>query len=53
MMKKLNKAEFMKLVVNDRYRKKAAEKEKLNAADTHAIQNINKVKDFRRKKSCK
>ncbi|WP_315069664.1 hypothetical protein [uncultured Clostridium sp.] len=53
MMKKLNKAEFMQLVVNDRYRKKAAEREKSIGADTHAIQNINKIKDFRRKKSCK
>ena len=52
-MKKLNKAEFMQLVVNDLYKKKAAEKEKLQSADTHAIQNINKVKEFRRKKSCK
>lgn len=52
-MKKLNKAEFMQLVINDRYKRKATEKEKLNGADTHVIQNINKIKDFRRKKSCK
>lgn len=49
-MKKLNKAEFMQLVINDHYKKKAKEKEKLTGADTHAIQNINKVKEFRRKK---
>jgi hypothetical protein len=53
MMKKLNKAEFMQKVVNDRYKKKAAEREKLMGADVHAIQTVNKIKDFRRKKSCK
>jgi DNA topoisomerase VI subunit A len=53
MSKKLNKAEFMQLVINDLYKKKAKEREKLTGADTHAIQNINKVKEFRRKKSCK
>ena len=49
-MKKLNKAEFMQLVVNDLYKKKAAEKEKLHGADTHAIENRNKINNFRRKK---
>jgi DNA topoisomerase VI subunit A len=53
MDKKLTKAEFMQLVVNDLYKKKARERERLNGADTHAIQNINKVKEFRRKKLCK
>lgn len=49
MDKKLTKAEFMQKVVNDLYKKKAKEREKLHGADTHAIQNINKVKEFRRK----
>lgn len=53
MGKKLTKAEFMQLVVNDLYKKKVKEREKLTGADTHAIQNVNKVKEFRRKKSCK
>ena len=53
MMKKLNKAEFMQLVVNDLYKKKAAEKEKLHGADAHAIENRNKINNFRRKKSWK
>lgn len=52
-MKKLTKAEFMQLVINDFYKKKARKREHLTGADTHAIQNINKVKEFRRKKSCK
>lgn len=53
MDKKLTKAEFMQLVVNDLYKKKAAEREKLQGTDTHTIQNINKIKEFRRKKLCK
>jgi len=53
MDKKLNKAEFMQLVVNHLYKKKVAEKEKLQGADTHAIQNRIKINNFRRKKSCK
>ena len=53
MDKNLSKAEFMQLVINDLYKKKAKEREKLQGADTHAIQNINKIKEFRRKKSCK
>ncbi|MBN7575991.1 MULTISPECIES: hypothetical protein [Clostridium] len=53
MDKRLTKAEFMQLVVNDLYKKKAKEREKLTGADAHAIQNINRIKDFRRKKLCK
>jgi len=50
MDKKLNKAEFMQLATNHYYDRKSKEREKLNGADTHAIQNVNRIKDFRRKK---
>ena len=53
MDKKLTKAEFRQKVVNDLYKKKAAEKEKLHGADAHAIENRNKINNFRRKRSCK
>lgn len=50
MSKVLNKAEFMQLVTNHYYDRKSKEREKLQSADAHAIQNINKIKEFRRKK---
>ncbi|WP_252227986.1 MULTISPECIES: hypothetical protein [unclassified Clostridium] len=49
MEKKLSKSEFMQKVVNDRYKKQRAEKEKLEGADRYTFDNMNKSKNFRRK----
>jgi predicted CopG family antitoxin len=47
---KLSKSEFMSKVVNDLYEKKRQEKERLMAADIHAIQNVNKINKYMRRK---
>lgn len=44
MMKSLSKAEFMHKVINDKYKKKLDKREKLNGAETHLIENSNKIK---------
>lgn len=49
-MQKLTKSEFMQKVINHYYDKRRLENEKLHGADTHSIQNINKTKDFSRRK---
>lgn len=49
MEKKLSKSEFMQKVVNDRYKKQRAEKEKSEGADRYTFDNMCKTKNFRRK----
>lgn len=49
-MQKLTKSEFMHKVINDLYEKKRINREKLQCADTHSINNCNKTKDFLRRK---
>lgn len=50
MSKKLSKSEFMALVTNDYYNKRFKEKQQLQGAEIHLIENTNKVQNFRRKK---
>ena len=47
-MNVLNKEEFMSKVVNDLYKKKFEAKRKLICADSYAIENCNKTRNFRR-----
>ena len=49
-MHKLNKSEFMQRVINDYYNKKRFENERKHGVDVHSIQNINKTKDFSRRR---
>ncbi|MDU4727659.1 hypothetical protein [Clostridium sp.] len=49
-MRRLSKSEIMHLVINDLDKKRLAEKEKFKGADVHTINNISKIKEFRRKK---
>ena len=50
MVKKLSKSEFMALVTNDYYNKRFKERQKMQGAEIHSIENTDKVQDFRRKK---
>ena len=43
-MSKLSKSEFMHKIINDIYAKKLADKEKLNSAYVHSLNNFNKIK---------
>lgn len=49
-MRALSKKEFMNKVINDMYNKQRLEKEKLKSADIHAIENVYKIQEYRRKK---
>ena len=44
MVKKLSKSEFMALVTNDYYNKRFMEKQQMQGAEIHSIENTNKVK---------
>ncbi|WP_308779777.1 hypothetical protein [uncultured Clostridium sp.] len=49
-MRALSRKEFMSKVINDMYNKQRLEKEKRKSADVHAIENVYKIQEYRRKK---
>ncbi|MGL5153111.1 MAG: hypothetical protein ACRC7N_21330 [Clostridium sp.] len=49
-MQKLSKSEFMHKVINDKYNKRLKEKEMLNGAMIHSIENNIKIQDYKRRK---
>lgn len=49
-MQKLSKNDFMRKVVNDKYKKRLKEKEMLNGAMIHSIENNRKIQDYKRRK---
>ena len=50
MEKRLTKSEFMAKVINDKYKRRRAAKEKEYSADIHLIQNSRNIENFRFKR---